>query len=100
MEIAIVVGVVWLVLSVVVGVLVGRAIRLRDQQKPAEPGYERIADAIDNALKTADLRIELKTGTGSDWGRFTDSYSRQLYVLARTLDKAGLIDWAALDGDR
>lgn len=60
-----------------------------------EPGYERIADAIDDALKSADLRVELKTGTGPDWGRFTDSYTRELYVLARTLDKAGLIDWAA-----
>jgi hypothetical protein len=67
-----------------------------------EPGYVQIAAAIDDALKTADLRIELKTGTGSDWGRFTDSYDRELYVLAKTLDKAGLIDWNAFTdtGDR
>lgn len=64
-----------------------------------EPGYERIADAIADALRSADLLVEVKTGTGSDFGRFSDSYSKQLYVLARTLDKAGLIDWSAFGQD-
>jgi hypothetical protein len=54
-----------------------------------EPGYERIADAIFYACEVAALDIIVTRDR-----RPVDSPE---LVLARVLDKAGLIDWAAFE---
>jgi hypothetical protein len=59
---------------------------------PAEPGYQRIADAIETACTAADLRIDAYRPGGH--GVIGD----QFLTLARVLDKAGLIDWSAFAG--
>lgn len=56
---------------------------------PAEPGYDRIADAIDTATEAACIDVTV----------VHDGQPASLYSLARCLDKAGLIDWSALDDD-
>jgi hypothetical protein len=57
---------------------------------PAEPGYQRIADAIASACDTAALALDARR----DGVPVAEPYLR----LARVLDKAGLIDWAAFAG--
>ncbi|MDN5920792.1 MAG: hypothetical protein L0I76_37775, partial [Pseudonocardia sp.] len=59
-----------------------------------EPGYQRIADAIEPAFDAADLGVAVwrsgqRIGPGDD----------EVLALARCLDRAGLIDWAAFDAD-
>jgi hypothetical protein len=60
---------------------------LADQTTPAEPGYERIADAIFHACEAAGLDLIVTRGF--------DPVDGPEAVLARVLDKAGLIDWNA-----
>ncbi len=55
----------------------------------AEPGYQRIADAIENVCDAAELQMRLHF-RGEGGGR-----AEPYRVLARLLDKAGLIDWSA-----
>lgn len=62
-----------------------------ERTPPTEPGHQRIADAIRNTLDGADLQVVLWRA-GEDTP-VTDGVAR----LARVLDKAGLIDWAAFD---
>jgi hypothetical protein len=57
---------------------------------PVEPGYQRIADAIASACDTAALALDARR----DGVPVAEPYLR----LARVLDKAGLIDWAAFAG--
>jgi predicted TIM-barrel fold metal-dependent hydrolase len=57
---------------------------LADQTTPAEPGYERIADAIFHACEAAGLDLIVTRG-------FVPVDGPEA-VLARVLDKAGLID--------
>lgn len=56
----------------------------------AEPGYDRIADAIFLACEAAELDIVVTRNM-----RPVDGPER---VLAEVLDRAGLIDWAAFGG--
>ena len=65
---------------------------LRRSQTPpkvAEPGYQRIADAITNACEAADIDLTVVHD-----GRVLD-YVPGVRWLATVLDKAGLIDWTA-----
>jgi hypothetical protein len=64
----------------------------------AEPGYERIAAAIGDALDSGLYEIEL-TEDGIELRQDGSAVEDPVLRLARVLDKAGLIDWAALDGD-
>lgn len=57
---------------------------------PAEPGYQQIADAIEAACDAAALTLDARR----DGVPVEEPYLR----LARVLDKAGLIDWAAFAG--
>lgn len=62
---------------------------------PAEPGYQRIADAIEGALDAAALALWMSPTNDPD----SDSDVAEPYLrLARVLDKAGLIDWSAFAG--
>jgi len=54
-----------------------------------EPGYQRIADAINAACEAADIDLTVVHD-----GRVLD-YVPGVRWLATVLDKAGLIDWAA-----
>ena len=54
------------------------------------PGYESIADAIEAALDSSCIELTITH----------DGQPAELYSLARCLDKAGLIDWAAFPAEK
>lgn len=59
---------------------------------PAEPGYERIAEALVQVFEAADLDVKVWRSGAALGGADAER------ALARTLDKAGLIDWSAFTG--
>jgi hypothetical protein len=58
-----------------------------DTGQAREPGYERIAQAIEDVCDAAEMDI--------DAYRNSVGIEKPYLALARALDKAGLIDWAA-----
>lgn len=55
------------------------------------PGYDRIAEAIEDCLAAADLDVVVSRS------HLRLLPTEGLLALARVLDKAGLIDWAAFN---
>jgi hypothetical protein len=66
-----------------------RAGTVPDTGQAREPGYERIAQAIEDVCDAAEMDI--------DAYRNSVGIEKPYLALARALDKAGLIDWAAFD---